>query len=178
MRRKFLYIAICGILISAALGWWRAAIATQPGKIRQDNWQTVQTTPPDPTAIAKAASQIRATKLFLMTRATERAAAETAPEISSAQKIPAFPSIAAISKVNNIAYAHVITPDGSFVKVKKDDRLENGWVIKTVDLRQVIAVFDGEETRFPVAAYLDTAFDAPENASETASENANPGGEN
>jgi len=35
-------------------------------------------------------------------------------------------------------------------------------VIKAVDLRQVIAVFDDEESRFPVAAYLDKAFEKPE----------------
>jgi len=64
-------------------------------------------------------------------------------------------------------------------EVKAGDSLTSGWLIKSVDLRQVIAVFEDEEERFVVRPYLETAFDKPEESAETDETiSPNEGGEN
>ena len=173
--RKFILIAVLGLVVSAAFGWWRAAVATQPGAVPTDEWRVSTLARFDSGASQKLGQKIRATDLFITTPLTDAAAAAAeAPVDAGPEKTPAFPKIVSAPLLNDIHHALLLTAEGGFLKVVSGDSLPSGWVIKTVDSRQVIAAFDGEEKRFPVAAYLDTAFDAPEDTKD----NMPVGGEN
>jgi hypothetical protein len=67
-----------------------------------------------------------------------------------------------------------LAPDNGVAKLRGGDVLDSGWEIKTVDRRQVIAVFDGEEIIVPVIPYLKGAFDKPD---ESIDNKAEGGGE-
>jgi len=162
--RRFAIIILIFIGVSCALGWGRAAGDHVGGSADEDVWSVMPVLRGDIQALTQVGTNIRSTELFKLSRKAEKALAETLKnqQVSSRPNAPPFPSIGSIAKVNNKYWATFIMADGTLLSRTIDDSLPSGWVIKAVDLRQVIAVFDDEESRFPVAAYLDKAFEPPE----------------
>jgi len=162
--RRFAIIILIFIGVSYALGWGHATGDHVGGNSDEDVWSVMPVLRGDIQVLTQVGKNIRSTELFILSRKAERALAETlkSQQVSARPNAPPFPSIGSVSKVNNTYWATFIMADGAVLSRTIDDSLPGGWVIKAVDLRQVIAVFDDEESRFPVAAYLDKAFEKPE----------------
>ena len=167
MRRSVL-IGLCLAACSGLVGWLHAASAVQQGQVQNDIWSEAASLSVDASALKAKVASVKATELLKLSRKAEEKLAEANGEGSEAadNNRPKFPLMAAASQRNGKSYVNVIFPDGSIGEIQAGDTLSSGWVIKSVDLRQVIAVFEGEEERFIIRPYLETAFDKPQETAE------------
>ena len=162
--KKFVIILLICTVTFFALGWVRAGSENTVGKSVDDVWSNAPVLRGDIQDLTQMGKQIRSTQLFKLSKKDEEALAEMNEnqQASNESNAPSFPKIGSIAKVDNKYSATFIMQDGTLLSRTSDESLPNGWVIKEVDLRQVIAVFKDEESRFPVATYLDDAFVNPE----------------
>ena len=173
MKRPLLLI-IALLVLSFILGWWRAGSYVAAGTADDADWKAPEFA--SSTNIKSTAAAIRASSLFLLSRKAEQARKAQANQASAVpvnvpKAAPPFPTFAGAFKSNGIHYVTLVLATGEVLTIKSGQELPSGWLIKDINLEQVIAVFDDEETRFPVRTYLDTAFDEPE------TENPNGGGD-
>jgi len=180
--RRFLVIIGILLLLSASVGWWRASLATLQGQSQTDIWSEPRSVNLDSAALKAMVKRVQATELLKLSRKDEEKreeAAGKASEVEVDNNRPKFPKIVAAFQRNNVSHVTLMSDDNVMTEVKAGDSLTSGWLIKSVDLRQVIAVFEDEEERFVVRPYLETAFDKPEESAETDETiSPNEGGEN
>lgn len=161
--KRFVIIACVLLGLSATLGWLRAGGGSGGGLVDSQDWQALPMPGGDAAMLAQTSERIRATDLFVLSLIDEEklkdAEQDTAPVINGA---PPLPTIASVQSVNKAYQATLINPDGTVVTVAEGETLPSGWLIKAIDQRQVITVFEDTEQRIAVAGYLDTAFDNPD----------------
>jgi len=169
--KKFIIILLICAGTFFVLGWVRAGGDNSVGISEEDVWSNAPLSRGDTQVLTQMGKQIRSTELFKLSKKDELALAETNKnqQVLSDSNAPSFPIIGSIAKVDNKYSATFIMEDGTLLSRTPDESLPNGWVIKKVDLRQVIAVFKDEESRFPVAKYLDSAFEIPEEKQDSVS---------
>lgn len=161
--RRFIIIACVLLGLSAVLGWLRAGGGDGGGTVGTQDWQALPMPGGDAAALSQTAARIRATDLFVLSSAEEEKLKDAAQNTQAvATGVPPLPTIASVQSVNKRYQATLITPDGTVVTVAEGETLPSGWLIKTIDQRQLLAVFEDTEQRLAVAGYLDTAFDNPD----------------
>lgn len=161
--RRFIIIACVLLGLSAVLGWLRAGAGSVGGQVDTQEWQSLPMPGGDTTALSRVAERIRATDLFVLSLAEEEKLKDATQDTQLvANGVPPLPTIASVQSVNKSYEATLINPDGTVITVSEGESLPSGWLIKTIDQRQVIAVFEETEQRLAVAGYLDTAFDNPD----------------
>lgn len=165
MKRAYIIIAALAVM-SWIVGWWQAGHYVGDGTVEPDDW-SVSSAQSASFNASQISQRLRASELFLLSRKDE-AIRKDGGEVGGSDDpagpgaAPPFPTIAAAALVNGVSQINLVSGDGTVMTAKAGDTLPNGWMIKTVDLTQVIAVFNGEETRFSVRPFLDSAFDNPE----------------
>ena len=168
--RKRLPLIILLLMASGVLGWLHAGTSAGARSGEIDNWSTLQSDSMSSSEYKELAKQLKKSALLPLSRKEQIALEEAAIKRAknnyvaarpSQRAAPPFPKILGSSRLNKRHYVHVLIPDKGMKKIRRGDVLESGWEIKTVDRRQVIAVFDEEELTLPVIPYLEGAFDKP-----------------
>lgn len=164
MIRRFTIAFLVIFCLCAALGWWRAGVhaGTQPPE--KDQWQSLDLSAQSAVNVKALETAINAGPLFLLSRKAQKALDDGAGlgDALPASGVPAFPKIMSISKLNGKSVVTLIGPENKPLTVESGTTLASGWEIKSIDRSAVLAVYKGEETRFPIVEYLDRAFDKPE----------------
>jgi len=168
--RKLLPLILLLLIASGVLGWLRAGTSAGARTAELDSWSTLQSGAMGTAEYKALAKQLKQSALLPLSRKEQKAREEAATKLAAstspagqaaARPVPPFPKILGGSRLNRTHYVHVLAADNSLTKLRGGDVLESGWEIKTVDRRQVIAVFDGEELTLPVIPYLKGAFEKP-----------------
>ena len=161
--KRFHIIALGLLILSAVLGFMRANSAANAGAVEAQDWQALPLPGEDTAGLSAVGARIRAADLFVLSEKAELERAKAGETAEAAEgAAPPFPAIGAVSAVNKTYRVTLIDAQGAVQTVAAGDTLENGWLIKSIDGQQVIAAYEDEERRVPVADYIDTAFDKPE----------------
>ena len=182
MRRIALFI-IPLFIASGALGWLSAGTSAGPRSADVDNWEALLYRPVSPADYKAMATSLKQSALLplsakeVQAQAAAAAAAENTSSDVKTRAAKPFPKIIGHYRLNNKRYIQVRNADATVSKLQQGDVHDTGWEIKTVDRRRVIAVFDGEELEIPIIAYLEAAFQKPEEDGTSDGTDTESGGE-
>ena len=171
--KKYIGLIAALLILSAVLGWMRAGTSAGTRTAEIDNWDSLKYEAQSKAGYQTLAGALKDSALLPFNKKEKKAleeieAASTARPAADGrlQSAPPFPKILGSSRLDNKRYIHVMGPGETVEKHQKGDVLENGWEIKTVDRKQVIAVFDGEELEIPIISYLEAAYEKPKERSD------------
>ena len=180
MRRMAIFILPLW-LAAGALGWLRAGTSAGPRAAEIDNWEALQYAPVSSAVYKAMAASLKQSALLPLTfqevQAQEEAEKQDVAAQNTVGSAPPFPQIISSYRLNKTRYIQLLNADGTVSKLQQGDVHDTGWEIKTVDRRRIIAVFDGEELEIPIIAYLEGAFEKPENDGSEEGTGASSGGE-
>ena len=155
MKYRVAGIFILFALISMTAGWMRAGFSTSNVLGDVDNWEQLNESQGKAIDYAVISRRLKSSDIFPISR-EEAKAIETRAEFEQGDEektVALFPKILGASVLNGVPHVHLLLPENTLLKAKSGDVLENGWELKSVDLRRVIAVYDNEEQEFSVTDY-------------------------
>lgn len=146
------------LVLSAALGWWRASTNINKASDRGDNWQALLDKQTPSVDYKKVAEQIRSASIFpaAYDPDTNGAGAQSANGItskSSKKSIPPFPKITGMTKIDRKKAVILILADNRVISARVGDVIESGWEIASVNSTMVKASYDGKLKEFPILNY-------------------------
>ncbi|MGB0906117.1 MAG: hypothetical protein ACPGVT_01390 [Maricaulaceae bacterium] len=158
-RNLFLATGLVGF--SFVLGWARAGINAGPQEPDMLEWVNPAASVININTYKEMGERIRATQLFPISAQQARQAALRASQETQVVDVPGpplFPEIVGFSVVDKVPYVHLLLREGGLMKATEGQSLKNGWFIKSIDRKNVIARYDDKDEKFPIIKYLDDAF--------------------
>lgn len=164
--RKFMALTVLLLIGSGALGWMRAGTSAGQRPPEVDRWDALSYQSLPMERYKNMTAGLKKSAFLPLSRKEQReldqlktqSAAQSLPQTAS-KSIPPFPKIQGSSIADNKRIIHITGPDGTAAAFRQGDVLESGWEILKISRKEVTAVFDGEELKIPIIAYLETAFD-------------------
>mgnify|MGYP000285561588 CR=1 FL=1 len=154
MKKSVIYIVIAGVVLSALLGSFKAQTEIQSTRAPQDNWDSLQNTQTRAPNYSMTAINVKASGILPLTNSQIRAIDNSGtPQTQNTPTASPFPEIKSVFNTDGTLHVMLMLADNSLVAAKTGDTIETGWTIKSIDLTNVIAVFDEKEHEFAVINY-------------------------
>jgi len=151
VRSLICVLSLAGVSLFA--GWWQAGFSVSQRSSDNDQWGEIAGVNMNAEDYAKLATMMRQSAMFPISRAEAKRLEEldADSEDNMIEGVPQFPDIIAASVLDGVPHIHLLLSDKTLVKAKSGDELESGWTLKSVDLRQVSAVYGDTEREFWVS---------------------------
>ena len=154
MKRIFTIICFILLTLSAIVGWFNGGVNTINLGKNTDSWTRLKQIQPPSINVMQINRNLKAMDVFPLTgEESDSVISPGGQAITENSNRPPFPKIINVSYLDNKAQLVLLMEDNSLIATYAEDTLPSGWKVKKVDLKHVIAVFNGEEQEFPVTEY-------------------------
>lgn len=152
------FFIIAWLILMPVLGWFQSSVSQSPVTRGADVWPTDMGSQSSDVNVQTLRNILKGSGMFPAGRTSvtgpQGQAGEHGEGVQPQAPIaPPFPTIIAASKVNGVHQVHLRTAAQKTVYAVAGDRLESGWMIKTVDPGYITAVFGEDEKEFKIRNY-------------------------
>lgn len=155
MNRKMIVIIVCALGLCGVLGWLKASDLSMVDSEPADSWSNLVRTNVTHTDYSSIARKIRISGILPTgdEKDIEQRRVGTGLGEVVDNDVPDFPQIVAIAIIDGVPQVTLFNDDKTVLSTRSGDKLESGWEILKVDLKNVVASFDGEQHEFSVLSY-------------------------